>query len=372
MSLTWLKKEFICKELYGPFVLEKDGEYLEDLSSKYSVLKKQAVNAGADVESIRIIEKYRSKILNAVKCYYRADIAKSNTIIHNLIKDVGENPFAVNTLNNSYAFPGPHDKELQLFRCRLGDPSKAFSAKEMLFLPEKMRAKAGNYRFSIPGNPSLYLANSSYGCWIETGFPADTNFNVSPVILDGKQRIFNLAVWIRDFSKLNEFEEDRVHCWLKLYMLSIATSYRIREAERVFKSEYIVSQAIMMACRKMGYDGIAYYSKRVDDVAFAFCAINLALFVDYAHKKTSILHHIKMDDSFNFAVFKHLDSSLKYKDYELRSVNTGLITNIGSFARQYPYKETDFYEFDKFLFVTWSDRNDSRKKGQLDWEEFVK
>lgn len=80
MSLTWLKKGFICKELYGPFVLEKDGEYLEDLSSKYSVLKKQAVNAGADVESIRIIEKYRSKILNAVKCYYRADIAKSNTI----------------------------------------------------------------------------------------------------------------------------------------------------------------------------------------------------------------------------------------------------------------------------------------------------
>ena len=177
---------------------------------------------------------------------------------------------------------------------------------------------------------------------------------------------------LRDFSKLNEFEEDRVHCWLKLYMLSIATSYRIREAERVFKSEYIVSQAIMMACRKMGYDGVAYYSKRVDDVAFAFCAINLALFVDYAHKKTSILHHIKMDDSFNYAVFKHLDSSLKYKDYELRSVNTGLITNIGSFARQYPYKETDFYEFDKFLFVTWSDRNDSRKKEQLDWEEFVK
>ncbi len=60
----------------------------------------------------------------------------------------------------------------------------------MMYLPISLRSKSGNYRFSIPGNPSLYLANSSYGCWIETGFPADIDFNVSsPVLLDGKQKI---------------------------------------------------------------------------------------------------------------------------------------------------------------------------------------
>ena len=365
MSLLWLNNGFICKELYGPFVLGKDIEYKKDLSKKYSIVLNQAIKAGADEESIRIIKKYKDKIIEAINCYYRADIAKCNIIIKNLIKDVGENPFAVSALNNSFAFPGPYDKELQLFRCRLGDPSKTYSANEMLFLPEEMRAKTGNYRFSIPGNPSFYLANSSYGCWIETGFPAETSFNVSPVVLDGQQRILNLAVWIRDFTRLNEFEENRVHCWLKLIMLSIATSYRVKEAERTFKSEYVISQSIMMACKKLGYDGVAYYSKRVDDEAFALCAINLALFVDYANKKPSILDHMKMDDAFNFAVYKHLNQSLKYKDYELRSVNTGLVTNVGSFARQYPYRETDFYEFDKFLFVTWRDRNDSRKKEQL-------
>ena len=68
-----------------------------------------------------------------------------------------------------------------------------FKAKDMLHLPKKMRSKSGNYRFSIPGNPSLYLSNSSYGCWIETGFPSDNEFNVSPVLLDGSQKIFNLA-----------------------------------------------------------------------------------------------------------------------------------------------------------------------------------
>ena len=65
-------------------------------------------------------------------------------------------------LNNSYAFPGASKTEIQFFRCRIGNPSNAYEAKDMLHLPLKLRSKSGNYRFSIPGNPSLYLANSSY------------------------------------------------------------------------------------------------------------------------------------------------------------------------------------------------------------------
>lgn len=237
----------------------------------------------------------------------------------------------------------------------------------MIYLPEKLRAKSGNYRFSIPGNPSLYLANSSYGCWIETGFPPEIDFNVSPVVLDGTQRILNLAVSIRDFSSLNEVEDTRVHCWLKLLLLCIATSYRIEEANRTFKSEYIISQIIMIACRKLKLDGVAYYSKRVSDEQFAFCAINLALFVDYKRKNNSISGHIKIDDAFNYAVFKQLRPSLKYKKYPLKSVSTELITNIGDRERQYPYRETDFFEFDSFLFYTWADKP-INKKDVLTWD----
>ena len=247
MKLSWLDNGFICRELYAPFVLDKDSEYLPDLKKKYEIIIRQATRAGADVQSLWILNKYKNKILEALNCYYHADIAKCNTIIRNLIKDVESNPFAVSPLYGSYAFPGDHGTEIQFFRCRKGDPSKAFTAKDLLHLPKSLRAKSGNYRFSIPGNPSLYLANSSYGCWIESGFPSDNEFNVSPVLLDGTQRIFNLAVSIRDFHGLNEFEQSRVYCWLKLWMLVIATSYRIKEPGRTFQSEYIISQSIMMA-----------------------------------------------------------------------------------------------------------------------------
>lgn len=372
MKLSWMMNGFICRDLYAPFIIDRDNDYISDLKRKYKIVLNQAVKAGADEESLKTIRKFSKKIIEALNCYYTADIAKSNTIIKNLLIDIGEDPFAVNTLNSSCAFPGDHNQELQFFRSRTGNPSKAFTAKEMSILPLSLRSKSGNYRFSIPGNPSLYLANSSYGCWIETGFPSEIDFNVSPVVLDGTQKIFNLAVTIRDFHHLNEFESDRVHCWLKLYMLAIATSYRIKEDNRTFKSEYIISQAIMMACKKLGYDGIAYYSKRVDDESFALCAINLALFADYRKNSDSLEKHMKIDDSFNFFLFTQLGASLKYMEYPLRSIATGFITNIGGYDRQYPYREISFYEFDKFLFSTWERKPGDKAKDKVDWGAFAK
>ena len=179
---------------------------------------------------------------------------------------------AVSNVDNSFGFPGPHDCELQLFRARLSDEIVTYDAKDMLHLPYRLRGKTGNYRFSIPGLPSLYLGNSSYACWIELGRPADYKYNVSPVLLDGSQKVFNLAVKTRELFYLNELEADRVYCWLKLLMLMIATSFRINEQGRTFKSEYIISQSIMLACRELGFDGVVYSSKRVSDEIFAVLA----------------------------------------------------------------------------------------------------
>ena len=85
----------------------------------------------------------------------------------------------------------------------------------------------------------------------------------------------------RDCSQLDDGDEKRVHCWIKLLVLMIATSYKIADPNRVFRSEYIISQSIMLACKRLGYDGVAYFSKRVESELFAVNAINLALFAEY-------------------------------------------------------------------------------------------
>ncbi len=100
MKLTWLKNGFICKDLYAPFKLDKDVDYRDDLEKKYKIVMEQAKNANADNESLDIIDFFSTKILESLDLYYKADIAESNNIILELVKNIGDNPFAVNSVNN--------------------------------------------------------------------------------------------------------------------------------------------------------------------------------------------------------------------------------------------------------------------------------
>ena len=73
----------------------------------------------------------------------------------------------------------------------------------------------------------------------------------------------------------------------------IATSFRILERNRTFRSEYIISQLLMQAAKIIGLDGIAYSSKRITALeAYPQC-VNLAVICDnsteneigeYSHK----------------------------------------------------------------------------------------
>lgn len=200
------------------------------------------------------------------------------------------------------------------------------------------------------------------------GRPSEHDFNVSPVVLDEKQKIFNLAVMTRHIDQLHN--DDDVHCWIKLLVLMIATSYRVAEKNRVFKSEYIVSQSIMLACKKLGFDGVAYFSKRVESELFAVNAINLALFADYrkGQEYAEICEHMMVDESLNYQLFRQLTPAAINKHYDLRSVRTGLTTNIGNFKHQYSYKDTEFYRFDEHLFARWEEKEN---KG-IDWGNALK
>lgn len=357
--LSWITKaDFMNKELWAPFILDSDIKYYDDLCKKYRILLDIAIKSDADEESIKIIKKYTLKIREAIRKYYSGHISTSHTIIKNLLKDIVDNPLAVSDINSSKAFPGI-SREIQFFRARTNEEVTIFKPKDMLHIPFDMRGKTGNYRFSIPGIPSLYLGNTSYACWLELGCPAEYRYNVSPVLLDGTQKILNLAVMTRKQFDVNDCNAEYVHCWLKLLCLMIATSYVIKERDRSFKSEYIVSQSIMLGCKELGLDGVAYFSKRVEDEAFAYAAINAALFTKYekGKKYSDICKHIKIDESYNYALYKQLgniDKNKEYRDY--RVLQTGLITNIGKYNRQFNFGETEFCKFDKFLFATWKDK----------------
>ena len=357
--LTWIEKRFIDKELYAPFVVEKDIDYYSDLQKRYKLLIKRAIECEADDESVDILNKYTKGVLSSIRKYYKGDIVHAQKKINKLIKNCIDTPLAISNAFRINAFSISKSNDLPFFRARTSTKFQNFAPKEMLALPKSLRGKTGSYRFSVPGVPCLYLSNTSYGCWLETGKPAEHEFNVSPVLVDARLKFLNLAVIMRDFSQLNEFDKDRIHCWLKLITLMIATSYVIKEENRTFKSEYIVSQLIMLSCKKLGLDGVAYYSKRVSDEVFARCAINLALFAPYDKGECSSLYEkIKINSSYNYSFFKQLSLEAKnvISDITVAFDTKGFIINVVDYNYQNSYRETAFREFDEYLLKSWKER----------------
>ena len=71
-KLGWLKNHFLDKYQCGPFVVEKDVDYYDDLRKRFKKLIKSAKDSGADTESIDILVKdfanYTNK--NAIRYTY--------------------------------------------------------------------------------------------------------------------------------------------------------------------------------------------------------------------------------------------------------------------------------------------------------------
>lgn len=355
---AWFEK-LEWKNYRAPFVIEKDNMYYKSLKQKYDDLIKDMKSAAVDTKHIVTVELYSKKVIEALDDYYQGDIFGAQAKVNELLLDCMDSDIAVSDVNGSIAFRGLGE-EVQFFRARLNDTIVDFPAEQMLHIPFNMRERVKSERFSVPGLSCLYLGNTSYACWIEMGKPAEHQFNVSPIVLDNSQKIFNLAISITDIDELmknpNEQTETYINDLFKLLVLMIATSYRVEQNDRNFKSEYIIPQLLMLACKANGIDGITYLSKQVSSEAFAMVvAVNLVLFATYKSGEvlSEICTHMQIDDSFNFAMFKHLMPSLKYKEYRLRIDNSPLIKNFGTYKRQFPYKETDFYEFDKYIFANW-------------------
>lgn len=77
---------------------------------------------------------------------------------------------------------------------------------------------------------------------------------------------------------------------------------------------------------------------------------------------------MKIDDSFNYSMYKQLGSIKRNHTYDLLLDGMSLTTNVGEYRkeRQFSYASTEFYKFDKFLFATWTE------KEKLEWGNAVK
>ncbi|MGL5257093.1 MAG: hypothetical protein ACRC76_08640 [Proteocatella sp.] len=344
----WLKK-LNKEEFYTPIEIDSDNKYYSDLKNKYSEILKMIELNDKYNPIVKEIKKIQDNILKAIQHYYSGDLQKSIKSISTIIKELECNEYVVNTVKENTAFRDYMyfnkdrvkylnqylETDVDFFKARLCDDEKNFKFNDMIHIPFNNRGKVSTQRFSIPGLPSIYLGRSAYICWIELGKPADNTFNVSHVQLDDDIKLFSIATNIekinRYLSGIDDMEnydldfEKLIKTHLKVWMISIATSYNIKEKNRNFRSEYIVSQLMMLYLKNRNIDGIAYYSKRIPEQSDPLedLGVNVVLFAKYEEGKdelySKICQKIKITDSVNFGEFKQIDKNIIYKNENLRT-----------------------------------------------------
>lgn len=358
-----------------PFKIHQDSEYKHHLFNKLdeyltNIQGRKLVDSEVYENTVNNVE----NIKNALECYYRADLSQAQKLISEIIERYKMNDFIVTNLDRSPAFRGltrrlyendPHEfpyniplacKELNFFKARIG--TAEYEREDFLHIPFNKRGLVSTQRFSIAGVPCMYFGMTSYVCWLELDKPDDRNFNVASYKLNSDLKILNMAIPQMQLNGLSNsiFQQSdiEVHGLIEFFPLIIATSYKVAEENRKFRSEYIISQLVMQCLAEHGIDGIAYISKRVDsDVKNYIYAANIAIPMkqgDDAQLYSDFAQSIELTKPINLAAYyQYRKTPASGNAQSFANVwNDG--QTISYLGRPTNYGELKLSEFDNFLY----------------------
>ena len=228
-----------------------------------------------------------SHIQNAIHLERRGETWKAQQEIHKIIDNYCHERFFVNPMTSNFAFRGTaafHDKDedemeprqreaLTFFRCRTGK----FQKREELYpLSSSKLSFCSAQRYSLAGIPCLYLATTTYCCWMEIGRPEEFSASSYKPTESGKKlRILNLAFSQKQMHNLGK--DSRAAYLLFPLVMAVSVAVKNPRADANFRPEYTISHLVMRCLSEFGIDGVAYCSSRIDDVLGFPHTINLAI-----------------------------------------------------------------------------------------------
>lgn len=132
-----------------------------------------------------------------------------------------------------------HNKCNALYRMRVCSLRKDVSRTEIFHIPFNMIRNIKTQRYSTPGYPCLYLAKSIYGSWEEMHRPPIESTLVSQFT---SRKDFNLLdLRIPTIEKFTELE----NLYIRYLPIIIACTIPVKNADDVFKPEYIIPQFVL-------------------------------------------------------------------------------------------------------------------------------
>lgn len=157
------------------------------------------------------------------------------------------------------------------YRVRISN-NKTLKREELFHIPFEIREKVSTQRYSIPGLPCLYLADSVFVCWEEMGRPNIDSFHASRIDLSqSKLKFLYFNTSTNEMRKQCFAGKNKDGKLLNLLVpflcywpMLTACSLIVKKPDEVFKPEYIVPQLLLQwVVFEQKVDGIVYKSNRI-------------------------------------------------------------------------------------------------------------
>ncbi len=235
-------------------------KYGNEKCKECSLLKscKQIRNKISDIE-----EKDIEDFFNCVKEIY--------------LKWINSNPFdAINAFedllnkHNLLGYEKELSKEQIYFKARNSD--KVLTRWDMFHIPFNKRYLIGNQRYSLTGQPMLYIGSSVIDVATEIDVKDINNLKVSVVRLpDNNFKIYDLRCSILDvyteisFNNMTESEKRTYTSsdFFKMILASVCSFQKKSELKGYsFCEEYIIPQILALILKNNNYNGISYTSTK--------------------------------------------------------------------------------------------------------------
>ena len=245
-----------------------------------------------------------------------------------------------------------------LFKARVAESTENIKHKDMLHIPFDRRSIVSSQRFSLSGTPCIYMAKSSYTCWLELNKPEENKFFVSAFELKGVKRFLDLTCLTWEELEDGIKDKNEIKAKLCTFPLIIATSFIVDEnSGKPFHSEYIISELLMnVIAISDKYDGVAYFSKKFSDKK-RYYPINVcfALLAKFNNEKyTSDIDDFAWTNPMSLREYSMINREARYDKIILNcgGAETKRPKKIKPFtliAENIAYSDTLMYDFDKWI-----------------------
>jgi RES domain len=205
------------------------------------------------------IEKLVASIIETVEKYYEGRILEATNVFNNALENI-----FFHDLQTIATLP----KDTSFYRARKNE-SIMFSKEDLFHVKFEMRHIVSTNRYSVPGFPALYLADSTYTCWEEFNQHKLRDLYFSRFTNDRDLNIVRIEK-ISDFLEHLDLEDDYKNLpvllsYFVLFPLMIACSIKVRHPSGSFKPEYIIPQLLLQFISKNAkIDGLKFPSTRID------------------------------------------------------------------------------------------------------------